>query len=102
MTNFEKAFAEARKAGKKEFTWNGKRFNTKLKEDVAKSNATVRPKAKPAGHGMPKVDSEVPKPAMQPKAKTTTVRVGVKKPFFEKSKKARVVGFIDMKSWKKK
>ena len=28
---FDKAFASARKAGKKEFTWKGKRYNTKTK-----------------------------------------------------------------------
>lgn len=33
--NFKEAFASARKAGKKEFTWNGKRYNTKYKEEVA-------------------------------------------------------------------
>ena len=29
--DFDRAFAAARKAGKKEFTWRGKRYNTKLK-----------------------------------------------------------------------
>ena len=29
--DFRSSFAAARKAGKKEFTWNGKRYNTKLK-----------------------------------------------------------------------
>jgi len=29
--SFDRAFAAARKAGKKEFTWRGKRYNTKLK-----------------------------------------------------------------------
>jgi hypothetical protein len=31
--NFKQAFAQARKSGAKEFTWNGKRYNTKLKEE---------------------------------------------------------------------
>ena len=31
-SNFDQAFAAARKAGKKEFTWRGKRYNTKLKK----------------------------------------------------------------------
>lgn len=31
--SFGKAFAEARKAGKKEFTWNGKRYHTRTKEE---------------------------------------------------------------------
>ena len=38
-SGFKDAFAAARKAGKKEFTWNGKSYNTELKE-------TVRPKAR--------------------------------------------------------
>jgi hypothetical protein len=29
--DFRSSFAAARKAGKKEFTWNGKKYNTKLK-----------------------------------------------------------------------
>jgi hypothetical protein len=29
--SFDKAFTAARKAGKKEFTWKGKRYNTKIK-----------------------------------------------------------------------
>ena len=29
--SFKKAFADAKKAGKKEFTWQGKKYNTKLK-----------------------------------------------------------------------
>jgi hypothetical protein len=30
-SNFDQAFAAARRAGKKEFTWRGKRYNTKIK-----------------------------------------------------------------------
>lgn len=45
MTNFEKAFAAARKAGKANFTFGGKSYNTKLKADAPKSMA---PKARPA------------------------------------------------------
>ncbi len=30
-SNFDQAFAAARRAGKKEFTWRGKRYNTKMK-----------------------------------------------------------------------
>lgn len=33
MTDFEKAFAAARRAGKKVFVFNGKLYNTKLKEE---------------------------------------------------------------------
>ena len=31
IVSFDKAFAKARSAGKKEFTWRGKRYNTRLK-----------------------------------------------------------------------
>ena len=30
--NFDAAFAKARKAGKKTFTWRGKTYNTRLKK----------------------------------------------------------------------
>lgn len=33
--SFGKAFRDARDSGEKEFTWKGKRYNTKLKEEVA-------------------------------------------------------------------
>ena len=32
--SFDKAFAAARKAGKSEFTWRGKRYHTKLAEEM--------------------------------------------------------------------
>jgi len=35
-TGFSKAFRTARDAGKKEFTWNGKRYHTKTKSEVKK------------------------------------------------------------------
>ena len=43
MANFKDSFAAARKAGKKTFTWNGKKYTTELAEDKPK-----RPVAKPA------------------------------------------------------
>lgn len=49
MVKFGDAFAAARKAGKKEFTWSGKRYNTKTKEEAAKkapkpaTRTTARP-----------------------------------------------------------
>jgi len=40
LSEFGKAFAAARKAGDKEFTFNGKQYNTRLKEDtVGEKNA---------------------------------------------------------------
>jgi hypothetical protein len=35
MATFKEAFREARKAGKKTFTWQGKSYTTELKEEVA-------------------------------------------------------------------
>lgn len=48
MTSFSKAFAAARKSGKKNFSWQGKSFNTKLaKGGTAPKNVPV-PGAKPS------------------------------------------------------
>lgn len=50
MAGFKAAFAAARKAGKKTFTWNGKPYTTKLASDSKSSGATktsARPKARP-------------------------------------------------------
>jgi hypothetical protein len=44
---FGDAFREARKAGVKEFTWQGKRYNTQLKEEAPKATAKI-PVAKSA------------------------------------------------------
>lgn len=51
-SSFGKAFAAARKAGKKEFTWNGKSYNTKLKEEVGVSKSAP-PKARPSAKKSP-------------------------------------------------
>lgn len=49
MASFKEAFAAARKAGKKTFTWNGKPYTTKLKEEVSSAPKTSkRPMPKPA------------------------------------------------------
>lgn len=50
-SGFKTAFAAARKAGKKEFSWNGKSYNTELKETVrpkSRSKSEVGPKARPS------------------------------------------------------
>lgn len=46
MPSFKEAFAAARKSGKKEFSWNGKKYNTKLKEETGVGKS-VKPKARP-------------------------------------------------------
>lgn len=81
MTNFEKAFAAARKAGKKEFSWNGGKYNTKLADSpkVAKTPKTAPiPTARPM-RGEATTQRNVPVP---PKAKSTTppVPAGYRKP----------------------
>lgn len=40
--SFGSAFAEARKAGKSVFEWNGKKYNTKLREEIGKKTSNVR------------------------------------------------------------
>ena len=63
MTAFGDAFKAARKAGKKEFTFGGKSYHTKTKEDLATTPAkskkvpvpTPRPKT-------PKIPVPTPKP----------------------------------------
>jgi cell pole-organizing protein PopZ len=65
MSKFGDAFAAARKAGKKEFTFNGKKYHTRTKEDEtkrAKATAPVETSgkmkvAKTASAGKAKVDS---------------------------------------------
>ena len=47
MAKFKEAFAAARKSGKKTFTWNGKKYNTKTKDDVKSATARAASKAKP-------------------------------------------------------
>ena len=64
-SNFKESFAAARKAGKKEFMWNGKSYNTELKE-------TVRPKAR--GNATGKADSAGPMP--RPKVKSVSADTG--------------------------
>ena len=50
---FKAAFAENRSAGKKEFTWEGKRYNTNVKAEA--------PKAFKASTPTPKADTPTPK-----------------------------------------
>lgn len=59
MTPFEKAFAAARKAGKKTFTYNGSTYHTRLKGEGTSSapKTSARPKAR----------KETPSPRETPK-----------------------------------
>jgi hypothetical protein len=58
MASFKDAFRAARAAGKKEFSWNGKSYNTKLKEEVA-SGPKPRPKAESGPKARPKASPAV-------------------------------------------
>lgn len=74
MASFKESFAAARKAGKKEFTWNGKKYNTKLKggSSTKKKASTGGGKAsKPATKGG-RTASSAPKSASRPKARSKT------------------------------
>jgi hypothetical protein len=49
MASFKSAFAAARKGGKSDFKWNGKSYNTKLKDAGSTAPAkSSRPKARPS------------------------------------------------------
>ena len=48
MAGFKEAFRAARKSGKKVFTWDGKSYNTKLKEDSKLPSKAPKPTSNPA------------------------------------------------------
>ena len=49
MATFKEAFAAARKSGKKEFSWQSKKYNTKLKEETSSAPASSKkPQTRPA------------------------------------------------------
>lgn len=50
LSDFEKAFAAARKAGEKTFEWNGKKYTTQYKEEAGKpaTKSAAKPAEKPA------------------------------------------------------
>ena len=56
MQSFSSAFAEARKNNKQEFTWNGKKYHTKTKEELESKNE--KPVKKPIKQDSEKLDSE--------------------------------------------
>jgi hypothetical protein len=72
MATFKEAFRSARNAGKKVFSWNGKQFNTKLKEEVSSGG----PKARPASTA---VGSPKKRPAAAVQGPETRVQAGLAK-----------------------
>lgn len=57
MASFNSAFAAARKAGKATFTWQGKSYTTKLKEEVAPKRREEKSSAAPKSSPRPKTRS---------------------------------------------
>lgn len=82
-SKFGRAFAAARKAGKKTFTWNGKKYTTEVRKPVSQKlkgktvpKPTPRPGSKPAAKkdiGAKKPTGKTPTPTPAPE------RVGGKK-----------------------
>jgi hypothetical protein len=80
--SFSTEFAAARKAGKKEFTFKGKKYHTRTKEEKPKAAApktSLRPKARPAAKKEPikvkprplpaRVAKDAPQTSLRPKAR---------------------------------
>lgn len=74
-TNFDKAFAAARKGGKKEFSFGGKQYNTKLKGEGGKAKKSSLPKKGPV-------------PEKRPLSKPVNATAGASKPVEAKAKVA--------------
>lgn len=72
-TNFDKAFSAARKSGKKEFSFGGKQYNTKLKGEGGKTKKASLPKKGPV-------------PEKRPLSKPATSKASVSKPVEAKAK----------------
>jgi hypothetical protein len=63
MSKFEKAFAAARKSGKKEFSFGGKSYNTKLKADAPTATKSQTSKNIPVPKDRPAVAVPKDKPS---------------------------------------
>lgn len=74
--SFNSAFAAARKAGKKEFTWNGKSYNTRTK-DEDNALAAGGPKRRPSAEGPTKAPLT---PRARPTATTMVKTAGIASP----------------------
>lgn len=80
MSKFKEAFRAARKSGAKVFTFNGKSYNTKLKEEggSSKTKSVPVPQSKPSGKtptpkARPKDGPEArSRPARSPKSAKTS------------------------------
>ena len=73
MSSFSDAFRAARKAGKQTFTWNGKSYNTKYKEEV--ENLKITPaSASPGPKPKPSASSEATSPPSSSKGSSSGQR----------------------------
>lgn len=128
MTSFGDAFKAARKAGKTVFSFNGKKYHTKTKDEMAKVKAKVpvpSPRPDPQTTGSipkptPKPDMSIPKPTAKPAITSTTDRaagvaaerqistaINPSRPYLKTSKpderfakKKRTWGEVGMKIWR--
>lgn len=99
MVKFGEAFAAARKAGKKEFTHNGKKYHTRTKEEEGKKAPKV-PARRPDTKKAPKVPARRPdtkKPATNPKSPPTAGEKRGSAPKKEEGAKGRPKGFTTKK-----
>jgi len=71
MAKFGAAFAAARKAGKKTFDWNGKKYTTKTKDDSKAPSTSSRPAKRPA---KPAAKTAAPKRSTTPRPKARPTR----------------------------
>lgn len=69
---FKQAFAQARKAGLKVFTWNGKKYHTRTKEEEeekrGKQNSTTRKSTSISSKGKQQMTNEPKYPGMTSKS----------------------------------
>jgi len=80
-TNFDKAFAAARKGGKKEFSFGGKQYSTKLKGEGNGKAKSKLPKKGPVPEKRPLSKPAVSKAdTSKPTEARTSAAVKVKKP----------------------
>lgn len=59
MASFNKAFASARKAGKRTFSWEGKSYTTEMAKGPSKPTVKQRPAEKPASISKQKVTKQL-------------------------------------------
>jgi hypothetical protein len=92
---FKEAFASARKSGKDQFTWNGKKYSTELAKPAAKKPTDTRrigPTKERAADLPPMPKAEAPKPAPKPKTemqRNTAANAKANRERMEEQRKAR-------------